>query len=161
MPFYKVVIQVEKDVFSWEKNYMRCLDDAYRYLEMKELVKGFNVGFDVTVDVNDFGELSTVFNFHRDYSNYQKKLTNFFDTTVYNMKEELSGLSVEVSINLVDKNRVPFTEHSNNLIGTCIVVDDYAAKCMETPNGMIFERTSKNKFFEVETIITFNKKAYV
>jgi hypothetical protein len=159
MPFYKVYIHIEKDVYEdGEKAEMLRLADVYRYLEIKETVQGLNVAFDVTVDVNDFGELGLVFNFHRDYRNFQKPLTNFFDTTKYEMEEEKAGLKVEVSITLVDKKRVPFSNLSKGLIGTCIIIEDYAQKCMETPHGMIFDRTSKNDFFEVQTVIQLNKK---
>jgi hypothetical protein len=161
MPFYKVYIHVKKDVFRWKKPCMLKLDDVYRHLEIKENVKGFNVAFDDTIDVNDFGELGTSFNFHRDYSNFSNTLTDYFDTTQYTMKEDLSCFSAEVSITLVDREKVPFTNHSKDLIGTCFVIDDYAKKCMKSDHGLIFKRTSKNEFFEIETRIILNKKDFV
>jgi hypothetical protein len=160
MPYFKVFINVEKFVDPNEGKYIRNVKDEDRYLEIKKEVDGFNVIFDLTVDCNDDGELGTLLNIHSDPRKFGGPFTNQFDRTEYSLSSEEFGLHVDISIEMEDKDNNPFTTNmEDNILGFCILVEDYAKKIKKTKSaGIIYEKYHKNAWFEIKTVIVLHKR---
>lgn len=67
MPFYVVDIMINKYVSDDEESIVHNLDDKYRVFDMKETMCNFHCAFDMTINFNDHGELSVVFNIYKFY----------------------------------------------------------------------------------------------